>query len=78
MRKKEQRLVITFSATTQAIKMEEICKKNNMQGRLIPVPKEITAGCGMAWSAKTEEESEYIAFMKKSNISYEGIFKIMI
>ena len=48
MRKKELKTVITFETTTQAIGMESACKKNQIAGRLIPVPKEITAGCGMA------------------------------
>ena len=48
MRKKELKTVITFETTTQAIGMESACKEYQIEGRLIPVPKEITAGCGMA------------------------------
>jgi N-terminal domain of molybdenum-binding protein len=47
--KKRIKTVITFETTTQAIGMESACKKHQIAGRLIPVPKEITAGCGMAW-----------------------------
>ena len=54
MRKKELKTVITFETTTQAIGMESACKKNQIAGRLIPVPKEITAGCGMAWMTPLE------------------------
>ena len=39
MRKKELKTVITFETTTQAIGMESACKKHQIAGRLIPVPK---------------------------------------
>ena len=42
MRKKELKTVITFETTTQAIGMESACKKHQIAGRLIPVPKEIS------------------------------------
>ena len=49
MREKRLWLVVTFPATTAAMAMEILCEKAGLPGRLIPVPREITAGCGMAW-----------------------------
>ena len=49
MRKKELKLVITFESTSDAIGFESHCESNNIDGRLIPVPQIISAGCGMAW-----------------------------
>ena len=43
MRKKERKTVITFATTTAAIHMEQCCKKEQLPGRLIPVPTAITA-----------------------------------
>ena len=40
MRKKELKTVITFETTTQAIGMESACKEYQIEGRLIPVPKD--------------------------------------
>ena len=49
MRQKEWKLVITFHTTADAIAFEKACKSNGKPGRMIPVPREISAGCGLAW-----------------------------
>lgn len=46
MRKKEERFVVTFATTTGAMAMERACRTAGLPGRLIPVPRSITAG---AW-----------------------------
>ena len=38
MREKTMKLVITFHTTTQAIAMEAFCQKEELPGRLIPLP----------------------------------------
>ena len=59
MRAKEQRLVVTFHTTTEAMAAEKELKLNQIAGRLIPVPRQISAGCGLAWSAPAAgEEAE--------------------
>lgn len=57
MREKQHRLVVTFSTTTAAMEMERYCLKNGIPGRLISTPRQITADCGLAWSAPPEAES---------------------
>ena len=47
----KERLVVAFNSTHDAIAFEAACEKNRTEGRLIPLPKEISAGCGLAWSA---------------------------
>ncbi len=42
-------LLLTFYTTAGAMKWEKICKEKNLPGRLIPVPRSITADCGLAW-----------------------------
>ena len=54
----EKRLIITFRCTTDAIAMEKSCKATGAPGRLIPVPREITAGCGLSFSAPIEEKEQ--------------------
>lgn len=61
MREKTPRFVVTFHTTTAAIAMEQQCAQQNVAGRLIPVPREITAGCGMAWSAPPQAEQAVVA-----------------
>ena len=44
MREKKLWLIIAFHTTTAAMAMEAMCAAKNLPGRLIPVPREITAG----------------------------------
>ena len=73
MIKKENMLIITFKTTTEAMAMESCCKEQAAPGRLIPLPKSISAGCGMAWCAKPETEPFFQEFMQKNHIQPETI-----
>ena len=46
MREKKLYLIITFHTTAAAIAMERLCRDKGLPGRLIPVPRELTADCG--------------------------------
>ena len=54
LRKPQLRLVITFHTTAEALKTEKLAREQGLEGRLIPVPREITAGCGLSWKAPPE------------------------
>lgn len=56
MRPKTLKLVVTFHTTAAAMAMEALCKAQNLPGRLIPTPRELTADCGMAWCAPLDAE----------------------
>ena len=77
MRKKVPTLVITFATTTLAMKMESCCKEAGAPGRIMPVPGEITAGCGLAWSAKPEDRQLLMQVMAGNELEAEGFYEIM-
>ena len=54
-RDRENRCFMTFPNTTEAMKMEEACHGAGLLGRLVPVPGEITAGCGLGWRMLPED-----------------------
>ena len=76
MRLKQPRLIVTFHTTTAAMGMEAACAKAGLPGRLIPVPREITAGCGMAWSAPPEARAQLESFVKQENITTDGWYQL--
>ncbi len=78
MRKKELKLVITFRTTTDAMAMEDACLKRQAPGRLIPVPKAISAGCGLAWCAGLEEKELLKDLMRQIRLSEENIYECMV
>lgn len=77
MRKKEPKLIITFHTTAEAIAMEKLCKENQKTGRMIPVPREISAGCGLAWCCEPDMEQEMSEFMKEKGMEHEEMVRLM-
>ena len=49
MREKKPYQVLTFHTTDAAMEMEAFCKQNGIAGRLVPIPRSLSAGCGIAW-----------------------------
>mgnify|MGYP000276086268 CR=1 FL=1 len=68
-----------FSTTTAAMSMEKRCGQNKIPGRLIPVPREITAGCGLAWKMSEEDYEKYKDEVEELNIcsGAEGLAEII-
>ena len=73
MRKRVDKLVIAFHTTADAMKMETVCKKNGVGERLIPVPREISAGCGMAWCADPADEETLNELMAQNRVEPQEI-----
>ena len=78
MRKKELKLVITFHTTADAMAMEKACKEKNSPGRLIPVPRAISAGCGLAWCAELENREQLLDVMHSVGIENEDCHECMV
>lgn len=78
MRKKELKLVITFHTTADAMAMEKVCKEKDSPGRLIPVPRAISAGCGLAWCAELENREQLLEVMQAVGIESEEIHECMV
>ena len=66
-------VIISFRNTTDAIRMETTAKQASMPGRIIPLPQQISAGCGLAWRAPIEEKAALLRFIENNEINYEGI-----
>lgn len=73
MRRKETKLIITFSSTTQAMAFEDACRERGAPGRLIPVPRSITAGCGLAWCADPSERDALVKLLRESGTEEEAL-----
>lgn len=78
MRAKELKLIITFHTTSEAIAMERVCEKEQIKGRLIPVPREISAGCGLAWCCQRELRDRVGALMAEYKLEMEGMSECYI
>ena len=78
MRKKELKLIVTFHTTADAMAMEKSCKENHVPGRLIPVPRIISAGCGLAWCAEPDDREAVEGVLNEVGIREEEMHECMI
>lgn len=78
MRKKELKLVVTFHTTADAMAMEKACKEQDAPGRLIPVPRAISAGCGLSWCTELEYKELTERLMEQVGIEKEDMHECMV
>ena len=45
---------------------------------MIPVPREITAGCGLAWKAPPEAEAAICAALEAGKIPHSGVYVLEV
>ena len=78
MREKTEKCVVTFRTTTGAMAMERLCREQGVPGRLIPVPRSVTAGCGMCWAAPREAREAVEDLVVKDHLDVDGIYAIIL
>lgn len=78
MREKKLWLVVTFHTTAAAIAMEKLCAARGLPGRLIPVPRALTADCGMAWRTETGDRAVLEALADAERLEVEGFHELML
>ena len=53
-------------------------RAHGLPGRMIPVPREITAGCGLSWKAAPEEGKEILAALQTAGLAYEAEYRVLL
>ncbi|MBQ9331093.1 MAG: DUF3343 domain-containing protein [Oscillibacter sp.] len=72
---REARCLITFRTTTGAMAMEAACREAGLPGRLIPVPRSISAGCGLCWAAPVAAERALEELVMARRLDVDGIYE---
>ena len=78
MRPKTMKLVVTFHTTAAAMAMEALCKAQNLPGRLIPTPRELTADCGMSWRAEVQDRAALAALTKAEGLETDDFYELLL
>lgn len=55
MRVKKPYIVITFDSRTELYEAQSLCVLRGIQGRIIPIPPSVSAGCGLCWRMEPSE-----------------------
>lgn len=72
----ETRVVITFHGTTEAMAWESACKKHGLPGRIIPLPVQISAECGLAWLIRPGEKDELVRRALELRLNYQDVVEL--
>lgn len=78
MREKVLKFVVAFEETTDAIEAEQYFQKQKIEGRMIPLPGAICAGCGLAWTSSLKERELIEKQIQEGNIRAEGLYEIFL
>lgn len=73
LREKTPHAVVAFDTMSDAMAFEAASKEHDIPGRVIPVPGEVDAGCGMSWSVPIEQREELEACIEAHNLAHSGI-----
>lgn len=55
-----------------------VCESARPAGKDDPVPREITAGCGLSWKAAPEEGKEILAALQTAGLAYEAEYRVLL
>ena len=78
MIEKKLSLIFSFNKTVDAMAVEDYCLKNSVPGRLIPLPKEISAGCGLAWKCDVSLKDEMKKIISDLKIEFDKMTEIVL
>lgn len=65
--------IITFKSVMYAMQFEKLMKSNNIEFKLIPVPRSISSSCGMCGKFNNEMRDIILDLCDKNNISYDTV-----
>ena len=73
---KPVKLYVTFYTFSEAMATEAACKRENLSGKLVSVPRKLSAGCGVAWECETELKSCISELLEKEDIEFEEMAEL--
>jgi len=76
LRKKSLKVVVTFETNSDAMAMEGKAKEVGCPGRIIPLPSDIAAGCGLAWCADDNQRQAVLNALEVFSLAHEGVFEV--
>lgn len=66
---------VSFPTTAEAMSMEETSLKVGLAGKLVPIPRQLSAGCGIAWKSSASQDL-LESHMTQYDIEWEKIVSL--
>ena len=68
--------LFTFDSSNKSIKAERVLRRNKLAARVIPVPEELSKGCGFSLKLEGDLDLAKTLLIEK-NICPKGIYKFI-
>lgn len=62
--------IVSFPSATAAMQFASLAESRKIAGRIIPVPRALAAGCGMAWLSAIEEKTKILELLEREKVSF--------
>ena len=62
-------LIVAFGSSHDAMKAETVLSKESLSVRLIPLPPEVSAGCGLALRSGLDQENKVREILQREAIT---------
>ena len=76
MRLKTPKTVAVFATTSDAMAVEAKAREAGFPGRMIPVPSDVSAGCGLAWCVEADERARLEQALAAYDLAFEGLHEV--
>ena len=73
----DKECVMTFKSVSYSIKFEKKMKEHGMKVKLVPVPRSISASCGMCGKFDCSQREEIEKICMESKVNYEGVYEFI-
>lgn len=72
-------IIVTFETEYDALQFADRCKQAKIEGRLMPIPRKLSAGCGISWRSEVflEQTIQVLVQQHEADLSCE-IVKIKL
>ena len=60
------------------VSFSRFCKSNNMGGKIIHIPMELTAGCGLSYEMDLSYKDSIKQIINDNKLFYEGIYEVEV
>ncbi len=76
MKENDDYALLSFPSTHHAIAGEKVVEACNVEARLVPLPPQISAGCGLVLQVKGKDVENVLSIFSKENLLYEDVFLV--
>ena len=69
-------LYISFHTSAEAMATEKVAKLNNINGKLVPLPRRISASCGIAYETDIASQDLIKRILEENYIEWDEFIEL--